>query len=304
MNFRLLVAGLAVASVAGACSGGDGDDRTTQDGATEATNREAFIRAADIICSTGTAAKADAMSSLAAAGSEGPEPAEVQKALGQVLDLTATELDKIRALDRPESDDAAVEELLDETEATLDSVRERIATPEGAMEVLGSTEDPFAATNQKLADYGFADCAGQPDREVTQTFGGDELTSDERGGATDVDVRASEYAFAGVPATLPPKAAVFEFGNDGAEFHEMGLIRLKDGVDPAAALAKLAADPDDRSGLERFVGAAMARPGERAALTAKLTPGAYAFVCLLETPDGSTHIAEGMSGFFTVSVGI
>lgn len=290
---------LLVVLALGAACGDDDSGSKTQAGKTDDTPSKAeFIAAADKICKAGNDQAEEIFGSVFS--SEEPEPAAVQAALTQVLDLTAEQVGDLRGLAVPEGEEQAVDALLDEVEKTSADVRSKVSTPEGAMEVLTSDDDPFAAVNEKWADYGFKDCADEGEAE-TGTFGGEELSAEEQAKATRVEVKGFEYGYDGMPASLPAGPAVVHFTNTGEDNHEIGIIKIKPGISAADAIAKAKADPDDDSYVERFLGGVMALPDESAEVAIKLDPGLYGYGCFLEDAEGTPHAEHGMIGTFTVA---
>ncbi len=90
------------------------------------------------------------------------------------------------------------------------------------------------------------------------------------------------------------------------EFHEIGLVKLKDGVD--VPLDELFSMPEEESEklIESF-SAAYAAAGTVSGTTVDLTPGRWVYACFIPvgtTADtegtGPPHFMEGMSGEFTV----
>jgi hypothetical protein len=97
----------------------------------------------------------------------------------------------------------------------------------------------------------------------------------------------------------------FRFSNEGDEFHEMAIFRVK-GDKPLAELS-------EEEAAERvvFVGLASAAPGESDAMFVRLKkPGRYAMVCSVpigatteeeaERAEGPPHYTEGMLEEFRV----
>jgi hypothetical protein len=117
-----------------------------------------------------------------------------------------------------------------------------------------------------------------------------------------VDVSMVDYAYEGVPETIPAGTVAFNVTNDGAEEHEMLLIKKADGV--AESFEEIAQLPEEESeSLVEFKGAAFAPPGESSATLAELTPGDYAMICFIPVgggEDGPPHFTEGMLAEFTV----
>ncbi|MFN2588512.1 MAG: hypothetical protein ABR613_10405 [Actinomycetota bacterium] len=127
-------------------------------------------------------------------------------------------------------------------------------------------------------------------------------------GFESVDVTAVDYAFEGVPETLPSGFVTFGFTNGGDEVHEMIMVRYKDASLTIDDLMKLS----DKEAEEKlvFLGASFGPPGAEDTETKELVPGKYALVCFVpvgstsekaaEKADGPPHVARGMSAEFTV----
>lgn len=132
-------------------------------------------------------------------------------------------------------------------------------------------------------------------------------------GATLHDVVAVEYAFTGVPSTLPPGPHGFRLSTEGEELHELALVRLDDDR-PLDVLLDL--PEDEQEGVVEYIGGVAACPGTTSPepLGADLEPGRYALVCyvpvgttpdlrgdeLLEAYENPPHYARGMTTEVTV----
>lgn len=300
MKSRTRLAGaLLVAGTLGAACASDDPDTNTQAGkASDTLTRTELIAAADEICADYN----DQMDEIFGAlfTGEEPQPAAVQENLGKVLDLYGEQWGELRGLTPPKADEAKIEALLDEGDKVVADTRTLIADPAEAMAILQSDEDPMSGLDEKMAEYGFANCAGEREEE-TESFGGDELTSEEAAAATKVEVTAVEYAYQGVPATLPAGPAIFSFTNAGGENHEIGIVKIKDGLSAEEVIAKATADSDDESFIDRFLGAGYALPGEATDLSVRLQPGLYGYGCFVETDEGASHASHGMISTFTVA---
>jgi plastocyanin len=298
---RRLGALLVVLALGAAACGDDGKKSQagkSSDDKQEAPTKEAFILAADEICA-GTNDQTDEIFGAIFSSGE-PQPPMVQESLGKVLDLIDGQVADLRALTPPTGDEANIDGLLDEAEQTAGTLRTQVSTPEGAMGIIGSEGDPFAALNEKMKAYGFADCAGEGESK-TETFGGEELTADEQAKATKVEVKGVDYRYEGVAASYPAGPAVFTFTNSGSEDHEFGLVKIKAGISAADAIAKAKADTEDESFIDRFIGAAYALQGEHTDLAVKLEPGLYGYACFIEDANETPHVQHGMIGTFTVA---
>jgi hypothetical protein len=135
-----------------------------------------------------------------------------------------------------------------------------------------------------------------------------QATTTEPGGAT-TDVTGVDYAFEGVPETLPAGPHTFTFANEGEEPHELVIFRIVDENDTLEDLLALP-EAEAESRVEE-AGGTFALPGEEGEpAEVELEAGKYAFVCFIpvgttgetpeETGDGPPHFTEGMATEFTV----
>jgi hypothetical protein len=115
-----------------------------------------------------------------------------------------------------------------------------------------------------------------------------------------VNVTAVDFGFE-APPKIPAGAIRFELANHGKEFHQAQLIRLEDGK-TLQDLAKAMSTPGPTPKWVKFVGGANGiGPGGKANATATLTPGQYAYLCLIPSTDGVMHVAKGMVRPFEVT---
>jgi uncharacterized cupredoxin-like copper-binding protein len=128
----------------------------------------------------------------------------------------------------------------------------------------------------------------------------DEVATEPLEGAQVIPVTAVDYAFEGIPDTVPAGPASFELTNEGEAAHEMAMFKLGEGVQLADLLAA-EEEPSEEDAQE--VGGTFAPPGEGGAfLNAEdLTPGTYAVVCFIPGPEGKPHYELGMQTTFTVA---
>jgi hypothetical protein len=113
-----------------------------------------------------------------------------------------------------------------------------------------------------------------------------------------VGVVMTEYAFTpNVPSVVTMPVITFHLQNQGAEDHEMVLLRLPEGVTIEEALE----DPALNEQIE-FIGFGFAAPGEESdAHFVGLEPGVYTMACFVTTPDGEFHVDLGMFAEFEVT---
>lgn len=178
---------------------------------------------------------------------------------------------------------------------------------------------PFAL----VAAAALAACTGtgSPSADPSAAAPSGEATTAPSGapsGATTVEVVATDYAFSDVGDELTGPVT-FTMRNDGAELHEMVIVRKNDGV--TTSFEELLALPEDEAFAQvQFVGQVMAEPGQTApdSLTAE-APGEYLMVCFIpqgmtEMPsldpnasgppdlgDGPPHFVLGMLQEFTIA---
>jgi hypothetical protein len=130
-------------------------------------------------------------------------------------------------------------------------------------------------------------------------------------GYPQVDVTGIEYEFQGLPKTLPAGKVAIRFTDNGAEFHELAVFRVK-GKDSVKKIVGLS-EKEQAKKVEQ-VGATFAAQGQASYTIVDLSkPGRYGVVCNL--PVGSTseqaieeaekdhpksHAQEGMYATITV----
>jgi uncharacterized cupredoxin-like copper-binding protein len=135
-------------------------------------------------------------------------------------------------------------------------------------------------------------CAQQPQQRQAQPAQQPEKPP----GPREVTVKAVEYEFQGLPATLSAGRVRILLENAGQEPHEFGLVRIigDQSVEDLLQLGNRA---------ERFiedVGSAFARPGKSDELKVTLEPGRYGYACFVTT-HGQPHALAGMFGEFEVA---
>lgn len=112
-------------------------------------------------------------------------------------------------------------------------------------------------------------------------------------GFTEVAVTGTDHQFGGVPTSLTAGPAIFSFANDGAEIHQLLVVRLNDDVtETASELAAMTEDEVVAKG--EAVGAAFAFPGAEGHGTMNLSPGRHLALCFI--PVGATPEALGEAG--------
>lgn len=118
-----------------------------------------------------------------------------------------------------------------------------------------------------------------------------------------VDVTGVDYAFEGVPDTVPSGTVAFSFSNESeAEEHEMLIVRKADGVEQSFDEI-LEMSEEESESLVEFKGAAFAPPGGSSTTMAELDPGEYVMVCFVPLGGDESappHVTQGMVQEFSV----
>lgn len=113
-----------------------------------------------------------------------------------------------------------------------------------------------------------------------------------------IEVVATDYAFGALPATISAGPTVFSFANHGTVQHEMGIVRLRDGITVEDLVRLMKEGGRRRDVVERSVGILIAGPGKSpdGKLLVDLVRGAnYVVLCnLKDTPDSPGHTMLGM----------
>lgn len=124
-------------------------------------------------------------------------------------------------------------------------------------------------------------------------------TSD-RGGATAVDVTATEYTFE-VPAEVAGGVVEMRFTNTGAFPHEFAFARIEEGKTEADVKAVIESGEEPPEWAEDVASVPGLSPGESVTVTRTLEPGSYVFLCFFPDPEGTPHAALGMYELFTIA---
>lgn len=153
-----------------------------------------------------------------------------------------------------------------------------------------AVEEAFGAMEAHDAEVcGFEAPEGEEEEAATEPLDGAEI----------IPVTGVDFAFDGLPDTVPAGPVSFEFTNDGDAAHEMAVFKLGEGVDLDELLAA-EQEPTEEEAQE--VGFTFAPPGEGGVYlnAEELTPGTYAVVCFIPGPEGKAHHELGMKQTFTV----
>lgn len=114
-------------------------------------------------------------------------------------------------------------------------------------------------------------------------------------------ITGKDFAF-DMPSTLPAGLVDITFKNTGKEPHQVNLAHLNKGVTEDKFKSTLQQGPDAALRLISFVGGANTiDPGQSQRVVLDLTSGQYVALCFLSSPNGKSHIMQGMMKFFTVN---
>lgn len=129
---------------------------------------------------------------------------------------------------------------------------------------------------------------------------------------TKLEVTGADYSFEGMPEEVDAGRVAVLFTNEGAEAHEIGVARKKDGV--TESWDELLELPEDQVETKvDFVGGAFAaQNGDQGLLVGDFEPGDYIALCFVpvgttvdesgeHAGDGPPHFMEGMRQEFTVA---
>jgi hypothetical protein len=117
-----------------------------------------------------------------------------------------------------------------------------------------------------------------------------------------ITVTASDYGFQ-APDSMAAGAVTVQLVNNGKELHQAQLIKLEQGK-TLNDVAQLLKGGGPIPSWIKFVGGPNGiAPGQETQATAALSPGNYAYICLIPSPDGTIHAAKGMARPFTVTEG-
>jgi len=119
--------------------------------------------------------------------------------------------------------------------------------------------------------------------------------TDSAGAPNVVTVTARDFAF-DAPDTIASGFTTFQLVNNGDQFHMAQLIKLEDGKtldDFVVAYAEAFRTTGPRPAwAPRLGGPGVADPHGRSNATHKLEPGNYAWICLMDVPDGIPHVVK------------
>ena len=146
---RLLLPAVAAVLLLLASCGGD-----------SGPSKDEFIEEADAICAEGL----EQTQRLVATSFSNPQLPTAEEVLALVQQLVALNRDtvaEVRSLEMPEGDEDEINALLDMADQALDEAS-TVQDPRQAVAMVQSADtpqDPFYATNQAFARYGFDECS-------------------------------------------------------------------------------------------------------------------------------------------------
>jgi hypothetical protein len=195
-------------------------------------------------------------------------------------------------------------------------------TVDGAPPEIADAVDELAAYNRKIvadAEGGAGETPGAPAIPPDSYF-----TASAEAGAymadncdfENVEVTATEYAFAGLDGDFAAGTTLLRFTNDGDEYHEIDIEKLAVGEERSAEelLDLMETAPDEAAALVTPVALTFAPPHSATYAIFDLEPGRYLAMC--HVPVGATpealasgarleesdsHLAHGMIAEFTVA---
>jgi uncharacterized cupredoxin-like copper-binding protein len=141
------------------------------------------------------------------------------------------------------------------------------------------------------------------DRPATDAQASSSATADPPSGAPAiVTVTANDFSFS-APGKVPAGAVTVRLVNNGKELHHAQLIRIEDGK-TMEDIAKALKNPGPSPAWIKWVGGPNAvPPGKETHATSVLTPGLYAYLCFMPSPDRVIHASKGMVLPFEVTAG-
>jgi hypothetical protein len=117
-----------------------------------------------------------------------------------------------------------------------------------------------------------------------------------------ITIVARDYAYE-APDTITAGMVTLTLANKGPELHHVQLFRLTGGksyADLQAGLKAMKPGAPMPPWIEEVAGPNSPAPGGEMSITQELTPGNYALVCLIPSPDHVPHVMKGMMKSLTV----
>jgi hypothetical protein len=115
-----------------------------------------------------------------------------------------------------------------------------------------------------------------------------------------VTVTANDYAFE-APDTIPAGMTEIRLLNRGAEMHHAWMIRIEGGKTMSDLFAAFGPQGQLPAWARDVGGPNTPGPNGHATAILRLTPGRYAMICVIPSPDGKPHVMKGMAKEVTVT---
>ena len=112
----------------------------------------------------------------------------------------------------------------------------------------------------------------------------------------DITVTASDYAYRGLPDSLPAGWVTFRLANIGREQHMLAVLPVPPELSQYALMDSLSHGHFPRD-LPVGTGVNNVSPGDTAVVTVFLPADRYVVTCFVTSPDGQTHAAKGMGAY-------
>lgn len=119
----------------------------------------------------------------------------------------------------------------------------------------------------------------------------------------EVTIVARDFAYQ-APDTIAGGMVTLKLVNEGTTYHHVQLIRLLDGktiADLTEGLKQMKSGMAPPPWMEDVVGPNTPEPGGESRLIRDLSPGNYAILCFIDTPDHVPHMMKGMLKGLTVT---
>jgi hypothetical protein len=127
------------------------------------------------------------------------------------------------------------------------------------------------------------------------------VDADNRAEPADATHRVALRDFSLIQQTLTPGAHILEAVNEGAEPHEIIIVRFHEGGDFESFMAAFSPNATGPPPADFVAGTTGIHPGDRQLVPLTVEPGRYGYICFLEEPEsGAPHFALGMMVEFDV----
>jgi len=152
----------------------------------------------------------------------------------------------------------------------------------------------FAAIALAMASAGAQPPAAHPAVHSAVVASAASRVTLRRDGIRVVTVTANDYAFT-APDSIPAGLTEIRVLNRGAEMHHVWLIRLDGGKTLQDLFGAMKAEGPLPAWARDVGGPNTPGPGGEASAILRLTPGRYAMICVIPSPDGKAHVMKGMA---------